>query len=208
MEKIETTSRGIPKAQEVEPLKSIKDINKIKQYLMGKKNKRDYMLFVVGINVGLRAGDLLSLRIRQIVDNKNAIKDIITIQEEKTGKSRTFTLNRSAKKAIGLYLESLEEYNSNDYLFRSRKGNGHLTVEAAHKNIKSLLRELGIKGNYGTHTLRKTFGYHTYINNVRENPGILETLQKILNHSSSSMTLRYIGITKEVITDVYKSLNL
>ena len=70
------------------------------------------------------------------------------------------------------------------------------------------MRELNIKGNYGTHSLRKCFGYHTYINNVKDNPMILETLQRMLNHSSQSITLRYIGITKEVITDVYNSLNL
>ena len=65
------TSRGINKAQEVEPIKSIKDIQKIKTYLMGKQNKRDYMLFVVGINVGLRAGDLLSLKVSDVLENGN-----------------------------------------------------------------------------------------------------------------------------------------
>jgi len=47
------------KAQEVEPLKNIKDINKIKTYFRGKEDKRDYTIFVVGINIGLRASDLL-----------------------------------------------------------------------------------------------------------------------------------------------------
>lgn len=213
MEVINKTSRGINKAEEVEPIKNVKDINKVKQFLLGKTNKRDYMLFVVGINVGLRAGDLLGLKIKDVlIDNK--IVDSVTIIEEKTRhtnkttKKRTFELNNSAKEAISLYLSTLKDIDVDSYLFKSRKGTESLTVESAHKIIKTTLRELNIKGNYGTHTLRKTFAYHCYINNIKDNPMILNTLQKMLNHSSASVTLRYIGITKEVITDVYNSLNL
>lgn len=209
------TSRGINKAQEVEPIKSIKDIQKIKQYLQGKENKRDYMIFVVGINVGLRAGDLLKLRINDIYCNGKIINSV-KIREEKTEKNREFTLNKAAQDAILLYMNSLDEYKEDDYLFKSPKmhkdkdgiEHDNVTVEATHKIIKTLLRDLNIKGNFGTHTLRKTFAYHTYTNNIKDNPAILDTLQKILNHSSTSVTLRYIGITKEVITDVYNSLNL
>jgi len=204
---ITKTSRGITKAQEVDPIKNVKDISKIKQYLIGKPNKRDYMLFVLGINVGLRAGDLLSIRIKDVMHNGKTA-DTVRIKEEKTGKLREFTLNKSAKDVIKLYLDSLPSYNDEDALFRSNKGGGSITVEYAHSIIKKTLRELNIKGNYGTHSLRKTFAYHTYANNIKTNPAIVETLQKILNHSSSAVTLRYIGITKEVINDVYESLNL
>lgn len=204
---ITKTSRGINKAQEVEPLKNLKDIAKVKQYLLGKQNKRDYLLFVLGINVGLRAGDLLSLKIGDVTSN-GIISDTVRIQEEKTKKLREFVLNKSAKDALTLYLDSLQNYTTEDFLFTSRKGNGHITVEYAHSIIKGTLRELKIKGNYGTHSLRKTFAYHTYTSNIATNPSILETLQKMLNHSTSAVTLRYIGITKEVITDVYTSLNL
>jgi len=207
METIRKTSRGINKAEEVEPIKKIKDIAKIKQYLIGKENKRDYMLFVVGINVGLRAGDLLNLRIKDVLKDSKVV-DRVTINEEKTDKRRDFELNKSSKDAILLYIDTLKDMDTNSCLFKSRKGDGALTVESAHKIIKTTLKELGIKGNYGTHTLRKTFAYHIYANNIKTNPSIINTLQKMLNHSSASVTLRYIGITKEVISDVYNSLNL
>lgn len=199
-------SRGIPKPVEVEPIKKVKDIEKIKQYLNGKKNRRDYMLFVVGINVGLRAGDLLELKVKEVSDGRR-INDSVLIQEQKTGKMREFTLNKSAKEAIQYYLDGKNEYNPEDYLFRSQKG-GHITVQATHKIIKSLLRDLNIKGNFGTHSLRKTFGYHVFITNAKINPMTLPTLQKIFNHSNQATTLRYIGITKEVISDIYNSINL
>ena len=187
--------------QEVEPIKNIKDINKIRQYLYGKENKRDYCIFVVGINVGLRAGDLLSLKINDITDG-NIIFDTVTIKEQKTGKTRNFALNKNAKESIKIYLNSLTDYDFEDYLFKSRKG-GHLGVRPLHHIIKTLTKDLGIKGNFGTHTLRKTMAYHRYINNVP-----LETLQKLLNHSSSAITLRYIGITQKVIIDCYNAVNL
>ena len=187
--------------QEVEPIKNTRDINKIKQYLYGKENKRDYCIFVVGINVGLRAGDLLSLKINDVTDG-NTMFDTVTIKEQKTGKTRNFALNKNAKEAIQLYIDSLADYELNDYLFKSRKG-GHLGVRPLHHIIKTLTKDLGIKGNFGTHTLRKTMAYHRYINNVP-----LETLQKLLNHSSSAITLRYIGITQKVIIDCYNAVNL
>lgn len=200
------TSRGIKKASEVEPLKNIKDIQKVKQYLAGKKNKRDYTLFTVGINVGLRAGDLLKLKISDVMADADIVNEVV-VYEEKTSKKRVFSLNDNSKDAIRKYIDSLGNYSPDDYLFKSQKGSS-LTVESAHKIIKTTLRDLGIKGNFGTHTLRKTFAYHVYTNNIKENPSIIHTLQKMLNHSSSAITLKYIGITKEVITDVYTNLNL
>ena len=190
--------------QEVEPIKNVKDIKRIKQYLMGKKSKRDYLMFVLGINTGLRVGDLLALSIEDVLEPGSiTIKHSVTIREQKTGKLRVFELNDAARDAITLYLDTNLDWNKEGYLFQSRKGNGVLTTRAAHKIIKTTLRELGIKGNYGTHSLRKTFGYHRYSNNVK-----LETLQKLFNHSSPAVTLRYIGITKEVIIDAYNSVNL
>lgn len=200
-------TRGIPKPMEVEPIKKLKDIEKIEQYLKGKENKRNYMLFVVGINVGLRAGDLLELKVKNVLIDRDVV-DSVLIKEQKTGKGRELTLNKGAKDAIKYYLSSIKEYTQEDYLFRSQKGGGHLTVEATHKIIKGTLRALNVKGNYGTHSLRKTWAYHIYMNNAKDNPLILPTIQKMLNHSNQAITLRYIGITKAVITDVYNSITL
>jgi integrase len=190
--------------REVEPIKNVKDIARIKQYLLGKENKRDYLMFTLGINLGLRISDLLKLKITDVLEpGTDSIKNSVLIREQKTGKINGLELNRAAKEAIKLYLNSLPDYKTGDYLFESRKGTGPITTRSAHRIIKSTIRELKIKGNFGTHSLRKTFGYHRYINSVK-----LETLQKVFNHSSPAITLRYIGITKEVIADAYNSVNL
>ena len=136
------------------------------------------------------------------MNDDGTFKDKIAIDEEKTDKTRYFKLNDSAKESIKIYLDSLKSYDMNDYLFRSRKGNEALRVDSTHKLIKNTLRDLGIKGNFGTHTLRKTWAYHTYMNNS-SNSRILATLQKALNHSSQDVTLRYIGIEQEEIMDLY-----
>ena len=103
---------------EVEPIRNTRDINKIKQYLYGKENKRDYCIFVMGINVGLRAGDLLSLKIKDVTDGK-VIYDNVTVKEEKTGKTRTFTLNKNAKEAINVYIPCLDNLNLESYFLIS-----------------------------------------------------------------------------------------
>ncbi|MDY0236313.1 MAG: tyrosine-type recombinase/integrase [Gudongella sp.] len=190
----------IPK--EVEPFKNIKDIQKIKQYLRGKENRRDYTIFVVGINIGLRAGDLLSLKWLDVIEN-NEIKSTICINEEKTNKRKDVELNKSAKEALQEFKDSLGNVYLDDFIFKSRKGESHLQVRSLHRIIKDMVKELNIKGNYGTHSMRKAFGFHRYMNNIS-----LETLMKVFNHSTQSQTLKYIGITKEVIQDAYNSVNL
>ncbi len=188
---------------EVEAIKNLRDINKVKQFLFGKKSKRDYLFFVLGINVGLRIGDLLSLKVSNVVDEAGNIKRTVAIVEQKTKKKKELELNKAAREAIRLCLEEVTDCDSNSPLFPSRKGCGAITTRSAHKIIKTTLREQGIKGNFGTHSLRKTFGYHRYNNGVK-----LETLQKVFNHGSSTVTLRYIGITREVICDAYNCVNL
>ena len=190
------------KPKEVEPFKNIKDIEKIKQYLKGKDNLRDYTIFTVGINVGLRAGDLLSLRWSDVLEG-GKIKKTTYIIEEKTGKGKDLEFNKSAREALQEFKHTLDDIGTDDYIFSSRKGNSHLQVRSLHRIINDVVKELGIKGNYGTHSLRKTFGYHRYNNGLQ-----LETLQKIFNHSTQAMTLKYIGITKEVIQDAYNMVNL
>lgn len=201
---LEYNSRGIPKPQEVDPIKKLSDIKRVKEFLLATERYRDYCVFVVGINVGLRASDLLALRIEQVFG-----VDEVTVIEKKTKKKRAFRLNQAAKDAVVLYLQHREYYQPEEYLFRSQKGkNKPLTVSALHRILKTLTRQIGLKGNFGTHTLRKTFGYHIYTNNIRANPGILQVLQKIFGHSSEAITLKYIGITKDVIAGTYTNLNL
>jgi integrase len=205
-------SNGIKKAEEVQPIKKLKDLKKIYAYLMG-TNVRNFAVFVVGVNVLLRAGDLLSLKWCDVLEDDNeSFKKKIWVTEDKTDKVREIRLNTDAIAALQTLKDSIKAFNVNDYVFASRKvnkdGEKRLDVKALHKIIKDTCKELGIKGNYGTHTLRKTGAYHIYTNNIAQNPTIISYLQKILNHSSQATTLRYIGIEGEEIDDIFEGLKL
>lgn len=186
----------------VEPFTNINDINLIKHYLQGQDNKRNYTIFVFGINVGLRAGDLLRHRWADLIED-GEVKRKVGIEEEKTGKYKTYSINDAAAKAIQDYYNEIKPNNLDDYVFKSRKGDSHLQVRSLNRIIKDTAKTLNIKGRYGTHSLRKTFGYHRYKNGVP-----IEYLQSAFNHSSRSITLRYIGITEENIEEVYNNINL
>ena len=181
---------------EVNPLKNKNQIDKMKKVL--KSNPRDYCLFVLGINIGLRISDLLNLKISDVTDGEK-IKKVITIKEIKTKKTKTFQINKNASNAINEYLTSLDDYSTEWYLFRSRKGdNKAISRVQAWQILNDAADFVGIKDRIGTHSLRKTFGYWAYKQGID-----ITLLQKIFNHSAPSVTLRYIGITQDEINDVY-----
>jgi integrase len=187
---------------EVDPIKNKKQIEKMKKILK-KINLRDYCLFVLGINVGLRISDLLNLKMKDITENKK-IKDSIQIKEIKTGKTKIFHINKNAQQAIRAYIADTKIQNDDLYLFKSRKGNNKpISRIQAWQVLNDAAKLSGIKEKIGTHTLRKTFGYWSYKQGID-----ITLLQKIFNHSSPSITLRYIGITQEDINEVYINLNL
>jgi site-specific recombinase XerD len=184
----------------VEPIRDRKQLENMKRYLK-EHNLRDWLLFVLGINSGLRVSDLLAL---QIEDVKNCSRMIL--REKKTGKSKDFPISDSCKKAIQEYLKATGV--TTGPLFPSRKtngcrGTGALSRQQAYQILHEAARAVGIKGAIGTHTLRKTFGYWAFKQGVD-----VTRIQQLLNHSAPSVTLRYIGITKDELDQVYINLNL
>ncbi|MGG1370006.1 tyrosine-type recombinase/integrase [Priestia megaterium] len=204
-------TNGVKKAEEVQPIKKKKDVKKLVTYLKA-TNLRNYAIVVVGMNVLLRAGDLLSLKWNDVLEEDKTFKRKTWITEEKTDKPREVRLNGNCIEALTTYKDSLRHVDMNEYIFPSRKvnkdGEKKLDVKALHKIIKDTCKELNIKGNFGTHTLRKTGAYHIYTDNIATNPAILAYVQKILNHSSQATTLRYIGIEAEEIDDIFDNLKL
>ncbi len=184
----------------VQPIRDKKQIEAMKKVLKA-NSLRDYCLFTLGINSGLRISDLLKLKVADVVDGKK-VKDRIAIREQKTNKAKDFPLGKTATKAIQEYLLS-RQAEPGEVLFPSRKGHNSLTRQQAYNIINDAARAVGIKEQIGTHTLRKTFGYWAYRQGVD-----LTIIQKLLNHSAPSVTLRYIGITQEQLDDVYLALEL
>ncbi|HWR06720.1 site-specific integrase, partial [Sporomusa sp.] len=174
----------------VEPIRDKQQIDAVKSYLK-KQNLRNYLLFVLGINSGLRISDLLVLKISDV-----KTKDRVIIREKKTGKKKDFPLSDTCKRTIDEYLASIS--SENDWLFKSKKGEQPITRIQAYRIMNRAARAVGIKGAIGTHTLRKTFGYWAY-----KSGADVTKIQKLLNHSAPSVTLAYIGITKDELDNIY-----
>lgn len=178
----------------VEPIRSEKQIKGMANYLRG-KSERDYVLFILGINSGLRISDLLKLTLDDVAE-----RDRISVKEEKTGKTKDFPLSDLCKKVIKEYLKNS---NPQRWLFPSRKGEKPISRVQAYRILNEASQNVGIREQIGTHSLRKTFGYWAYKQGVD-----VTRIQYLLNHSAPSITLRYIGITRDELDDIYINLNL
>jgi len=190
---------------EVEPIRDINKINKIKGNLLKQKNPRDLLLFVLGINTGLRISDILPLKLGDVKNGKGDPRDYIYLTEKKTKRQRKITFNKEVKKALQIFFVKSKEYDLDTYLFKSEKDdrNRPLTKTMAWYLVNKWCREVGIIDRVGTHTLRKTLGYQ-----MRKRGIAIEVIQRILGHASVKPTTRYIGISQEELEEVTNSFCL
>ena len=178
----------------VGPITELKDIKTIKTMLTDKP--LDYALFVVGINTALRASDLLNLKVYQVKDLKPGNE--LEIVERKTRKYRRLTLNKAVIEAIQGLLAS-KVYDDMDYLFKGQRG--VLTVPTVNAKVKSWCAALHLRGNFGSHTLRKTWGYHQRVTFKVDIP----TIMQAFGHSHQRETLIYLCIQPEEIQNMYQN---
>lgn len=175
----------------VSPIKNEKTIEDIAGYLK-KKNERDWMMFMVGIHSGLRISDILPIKVRDVKGQRS-----LNIKEKKTGKYRVVPITKELRKMLANYCENKDP---EAYLFKSRqKYNKPISRDMAYKILRDAAEKFGLY-NIGTHTMRKTFGYHFY-----KKYGDIVTLQEIFNHSHPRVTMRYIGLNEESIELKFKS---
>jgi integrase len=180
----------------VEPIRKLKDISTIKRLLHDRP--RDLALFTIGINTNLRASDLLRLKVKQ-VKALTAEDNEIELKEKKTGKTRRINMNGACIEAINNLLNS-KPFSDDDYLFQSQRAEV-LTVPSVHRLVKAWCREINLKGNYGSHSLRKTWGYHQ-----RVTFGVdIARLMVCFNHSSQKQTLDYLCVQPDEIKGVYEN---
>ena len=170
-------------------------IERIKQNLL--PTPRDYCFFVLGINTAYRAGELLSLTVAQVADLKPG--DTLTVWQSKTKKERTVGVNRAACEAIQRWLAVHPRPEPDAPLFISRTGLSQaLTVSTVSGMVKQWCQEVGLKGNFSSHTLRKTFGYHQVKRNPHlPNRQVVPTLMQAYGHATERQTLQYACIQLE-----------
>ena len=177
----------------VEPIRNLVHLHKLEKYLAS-KSQRDWLLLTIGTNCGLRISDIVALNVED-VRNKSHIRII----EKKTGKYKSFPINSKLKP---MFEEYTKGKRSEEALFKTRFKN-RMDRFTAYRIIKKSCQKAGLPEKVGTHTMRKTFGYHHY-----QKFKDVAILQKIFNHSSPQVTLRYIGIEQDQIDESYANFVL
>lgn len=180
----------------VDVIKDKNDIEKIKNTLII-GDYRNYLMFIIGINTGLRITQILSLKFSDLIDNENNIISKIDFN------GIEYRINDCIKESLRNYICVSGVENKNTFIFKSKKGNNPIERTQAYRILKNACREAGVNLNFGTHTLRKTFGYHFY-----KKYKDLKYLQKLFNHSSINITMEYIGIERGNDEIEYSSFNL
>lgn len=197
----------------VSPIREMKDIKNIKKLLSD--SPRDLAIFTLGINTNLRAGDILSVTVGMVRNLKP--EEHFSIKEGKTGKVRSITINKTVYEAVQALLDTMPDATDTMPLFQSRKASqrktiynddgsvkrqpaiGEISVSSLNAMVKGWCKQINLKGNYGSHTLRKTFGYmHRTVNKTD-----IPTLMAMFNHSTQKQTLEYLCIQPEDIKAAY-----
>jgi integrase len=183
---------------DVQPIRSKQQIEDMKWALKRHCSERDYIMFLVGINTGLRVSDILGLKKVQIIKlKKRQGRKEFMVKEGKTKKERMINVT-SIFDEVYSYAMQLDS----EWLFPSRKGDKPISKIQAYRQLQKAGDFAGIEA-IGTHTMRKTFGYWFY-----KQTKDMAKLQQILNHSTPQITLTYIGINKEEIDDVLDTFSL
>lgn len=189
-----------------EPIRDKQKLQNFKNYYQNEKpNMRNYTMIIIGLNTALRISDILNLTYDEIFQN-NKVQEHITIKERKTGKENRILLNHEVRLALTKYRRELiktEMYQKgNPYLFPSpKKPDCALSRSQAYRIITDAADAVGIEGHISCHSLRKTFGYHAW---KQGNDPIV--IMVIFNHSSLSITKRYLCIEQDDKDDVYRSI--
>lgn len=188
-----------------EPIRDKQKLLDFKNYYLNERiNLRNYTIIIIGLNTALRISDILNLTYDDVyLDSK--VQEHITVREQKTGKENRVLLNHEARAALANYRKELiktEMYKEgNPYLFPSpKKAYFPLSRSQAYRMITSAADAVGIEGHISCHSLRKTFGYHAW--KQGSDPVVIMV---IFNHSSLSITKRYLCIEQDDKDEVYRN---
>ena len=177
----------------VEPIRDADVFHDI-QATLKRENPRNYVLIMTGTYTGLRISDILKLKVKDVKDKK-----YIDIREKKTNKRNLIEINPILRK---VYKDYCLEMDEEDYLFRKSNINKPISRGMAWKIMKEIGERFGIE-NLGTHTLRKTFGFHYY-----NQTGDIATLMQMFNHSKEAITLKYICITQDKMNQARRDFKI
>lgn len=176
--------------------------------------RRNKLLFILGINLGLRASDLKKIKFsfffNENDDGKYEWQECYSLIPEKQKRQRKYIklfFNETVRNALANYIEYYPIKDIDDFVFISRKGNSPITEATIWDILNKAALEAGIKQNIGSHSLRKTFGFWIWQESDDKDRALV-VLQQCFAHSSTQVTMKYIGILDDEIKDTYYSIKL
>lgn len=189
-------SDGKRKAHAADAIRSYDDFKAIQQYYLDAGRVRDWAMWTIGVSLGLRISDLLSLRFGNIIDNdKKTFKPRIQIYEQKTGKLNNILITESVIDAMTRYLDSIKwEFDLDGFLFPSRKTKGKMYEECGWRILSEAGKALNLPLVIGSHTMRKSFAnIAACVDKSCIDMNAITKVQGLLNHSDQRVTMRYLG---------------
>lgn len=189
-------SDGKRKAHAADAIRSYDDFKAIQQYYLDAGRVRDWAMWTIGVSLGLRISDLLSLRFGNIIDNdKKTFKPRIQIYEQKTGKLNNILITESVIDAMTRYLDSIKwEFDLDGFLFPSRKTKGKMYEECGWRILSEAGKALNLPLVIGSHTMRKSFAnIAACVDKSCIDMNAITKVQGLLNHSDQRVTMSYLG---------------
>lgn len=185
-----------------EPIRDKNQLKALADHYLHRGQIRNYTLIIMGVYTALRISDLLRLRWSDVYDEqRQAFRPHITVTEHKTGKIKSIALNKKVLSALRQCLL----HRRNDFIFaNNRKQAKAISRVQAWRIIHAAAEAVGIMGKISCHSLRKTWGYHAWTNG-KISPVII---MDIYNHSSYTVTKRYLGIAQDDLDRAYLGMDL
>lgn len=209
--------------QTVYPIKTYEQLSNMLRWIKEHKDRKYVLGFILGVNLGLRANELLAIKKSDLffssggvryIDEVEDTSDAVKVYQSKTSKIRHVFLNRACVEAIHWYYGNVDitdkdslNNTMNPNVFCSREG-GVIKPDTFRKVLKEAATACGIKQNIGTHTLRKTWGWWQYTTNTGKQYGDVAQLQRLFGHESSMTTLKYLGIMEQEDKELYHNMVL
>lgn len=195
------------------------EIDRVRRAFIGKMATRNAALFLLGVNTGFRISELLSLRLRDVLDDNGKLTDRLTVSKmnmKGRKSSRTVLFNTRAKRALTAWLKELEHQfivNKDDYLFRSVRGRYAINRNHSWRELTKAYRVAEVRGKLGTHAMRKTFAnrYYKYQKERLANGAPVDPFRstsKALGHTDIRSTDQYLSFLVEEIDEAMEAIGV
>lgn len=194
-------SDGKRKAHAADSIRSYDDFRAIQQYYLDRGKTRDWMMWTVGVSLGLRVSDLLSMKFKHFFEpDKKTFRKRIQIFEQKTGKLNNILITDAVIQSISAYLDTIKwEFDLDGFLFSSKKTKGKMYEECGWRILSDAGKALGLPIVIGSHTMRKSFAnIAACVDKSCVDMNSITKVQGLLNHGDQKVTMRYLGTYQDM----------